>query len=130
MDKKLNRKQENDDVIDLTGVTGLKRVYDYLPYTACRIKRILHKHYGVHLHPIGSYKCNRVPNYHQHYWVVSDETNEILMEDMTLETLRYAFARLDYPLYDEYSAVKKSKRNAGAENFLKAVQDLYKNNID
>lgn len=118
MSKDMNKKVSEDDVIDLSEVTGWIQKYDYLPYTFHRIKRILKEYFGVHLYPIGGYKCNRVPNYHQHYWVVSDETNEILIEDVTLDSLRYFFAGMNIPLLDEHSAGQKSNRNPGAARFM------------
>lgn len=114
--------------IDFAGNAGIKIVHDYLPYTSCRIKRILKEHYGAHLNPIGGYKCNRVPNYHQHYELVDTATGRVLVKDLTLDTLRCFFARRDFPLEDEYSA-NHPKRNLSAEEWLEAVNNLTKRKI-
>lgn len=37
------------DEMDLMGITDVRRVYDYLPYSHQRIKRILAEDYGCHL---------------------------------------------------------------------------------
>lgn len=75
----------------------LRRGHTYLPYTHWQIKRIL-KALGMHLVEIGGYKCNRVPNYKQHYKLVKDDTGEIVRPDTTNEELRRIFAKADIPL--------------------------------
>lgn len=114
-------------ITDLAEAKGFKRVYDYRNYTHWQLKRFL-KDMGLHLEPIGGYKCNRVPDYKQHYKVVEDKTGKVINPDITNYTLRVFFARRCFPkenihryeneLYDEKG------RNIKAKEFLDIVRKL------
>lgn len=108
-----------DDIVFEPGAT-LHRVYDILPYTHWQIKKIL-KALGLHLEPIGGYKCNRVPNYKQHYRLIKTDTGEVVNPDITNDTIRRVFARKDIPLDTGANTQKASAsatRNPKAELFM------------
>ena len=109
---------EKDEEIILPAYTGLKRKYDYMPYTYHRIVKVLREH-GMYLQDIRWYKCSRIPNYHVHYNIRSIDTDTIIRENVSLDDIRYIFARKDIPLED-------SKRNPKAQAFLDAVYKLSK----
>lgn len=122
----VEKKQGMDDAdMDLGNGQKLHRVYDYLPYTHWQIKRLL-KQLGMHLEPIGGYKCNRVPNYKQHYQLVEDATGRIVNPDITNDAIRKVFARLDIPMdSQERSSCPPSQiPNPGAKNFRQSVLDV------
>ncbi len=115
--------KDDDETLDLEGRTG-QRVYSYLPYTHWRLKQLLNDYANCHLVPIGGYKCNRVPNYTQHYQIVENSTGKVINPDVTNDTLRCFFAVRGFPLHDEETLLQRqSKRNQGAENFLQAVMN-------
>lgn len=82
----------------------LRRVYNYLPYTHWRIKRILKQRYNAKLIPIGSYKCNRIEGYKQRYRLVDCATGRIIRKEVKLDTLRRIFAKEGIPLHDKKSS--------------------------
>lgn len=90
---------DEDEIIIPEGAE-FHRVYDYLPYSHWRIKRLL-KELGWHLEPIVGYKCNRVPGYKQKYDVVETESGKVIRKNVTLDFFREIFAKNGIPLHDE-----------------------------
>ena len=112
------RMADKDEIV-LPENVGFRKVYIYEPYTYHRIVKIL-KDGNLYLHPIVWYKCNRIPNYKQHYHVKELGTNRIVRDNVSLDDLREILARLDYPLKEP----EVPTRNKGAEAFLNAVKKL------
>lgn len=108
-----------DDVIILPENVGFRRGYIYESYTYHRIVKIL-KDGNLYLHPIVWYKCNRIPNFKQHYHVKEFGTNRIVRANVSLDDLREILARLGYPLKEP----EQTKRNQGAVNFLEAIKKV------
>lgn len=116
---------KNEEEIYLDQNWTLKRVYDYLPYTFHRIKRILEQDFGYRLENIyQGYKANRRQNYCELYNLVQIHDNQVIVERVSLDALRHFLANLDYPLEDEKSVHNQSERSKGAENFLNIVNKL------
>lgn len=126
-EKNINR-AENDEEYDIIlpeGFCELHQIYDWQNYTIHRIKRVL-KQWGYHLENIwAGYKGNRYPGYVEHYQIIHTETGQIINPDTTLYGLQKIFARMDIPLYDEYSQINKDapKRNSGAEDFMELLNE-------
>lgn len=100
------------DEMDLMGITDVRRVYDYLPYSHQRIKRILAEDYGCHLENVWQgYKGNRHGRYVETYNMVSNATGEVIAKNVVLDQFRRMFAAKNYPLYDDKSIVKKQGRD-------------------
>lgn len=122
-DEKFNTEySEDEEEIIIDPNASLIRVYDTLPYTPFRIKRIL-KNLGYQAENIyQGYKANRVPEYCEKYRLIRISDGEIINPKISLDGLRKIFAGLGYPLEDEKSLKKgKKQRNQGAEQFLAAV---------
>ena len=112
-----------DEELDLGNFKVSTPEPDYLPYSNDRVKRMV-KECGCHLENIwAGYKGNRYPGYVEHYCIINDETKEIINGNVTLEGLRYFFARQGFPLEDEFS-MSDNPRNQGAEAFMEAVGQL------
>lgn len=123
----MNSNNENID-IELGEYTGLRRVYDYLPYTFHRIKRVL-KENDMRLDNIyQGYKANRRPGYCELYRIVRISDCKIIRECISLEQIRRIFARMDIPLEDEKSMSglthDKYDGNSQARRFLEIVTRL------
>lgn len=114
-------------ITDLAEAKGFIRVYDYRNYSHWQIKGFL-KDMGLHLEPIGGYKCNRVSNYKQHYRVVEDKTGKVINSDITNDTLRAFFARRGFPKeninIEENELYDEKGRNIKAKEFLDIVRKL------
>ncbi len=113
---------DNEEIVFPSG--GIRRVYDYKPYTIHRIRRIFEE-YGCRLETVGQeYKANRRWNYCALYRIVQNEDNQVLTERISLYQLQKFCARQDFPLHDEKSLCNKKARNQKAEDFLKIVENL------
>ena len=109
-----------DEEIILPAYTGLKRKYNYAPYTYHRIVKVLREH-GMYLQDIRWYKCSRIPNYHVHYNIREISTDRIIRENVSLDDIRCILAHADIPLTE-------SNRNPKAQAFLDAVYQLSDSN--
>lgn len=131
----------SEEEISFEGVTGIRRAYDFLPYTPARIKRILKEHFQCELENIWQgYKANRRPGYHEIYKVVDIKTGKVIVSPVSLDGLRQFLARKDFPLYDEKSTGKRieldnevillgdNPRNPDAERFMKLLNSMEKEN--
>ena len=107
-----------DEEIILPAYTGLKRKYDYAPYTYHRIVKVLRDN-GMYLQDIRWYKCSRIPNYHVHYNIREIETDNIIRKNVSLDDIRCILANEDIPL-------KENERNPHAQKFLDTVKRLTK----
>lgn len=111
--------------IDENGELKFRRGYDYLPYTADRIKRILKVYCNAELENIWfGYKGHRYEGYVEHYRIIECDTKEILNDYATLDGLRHFFARNNIPLYDEKSEIYKNI-NFKAIGFMDALKEKY-----
>lgn len=100
----------------------LKRVYDYLPYSHWRIKRILEENFNYRLENLwAGYKGNRYSGYKEKYRLINNDTGEIVNPCITLDRIRHIFANAGIPLHDE-----ESNRNQGAQHFLETVNEIKK----
>lgn len=115
-----DRKNTNEEEIDLGCYTGIRLGYDYLDYSHWRIKEILKLYYDCSLvnRPVG-YKGKRYPGFVEHYDIVFNPTGEVIISNVTLDQYRQLFARKGFPLHEP-----DNKRRKGAEAFLDAVRDL------
>lgn len=118
----------DDELIDFSVCTGFRRAYDYLPYTANRIKRFLREN-GMALENIyQGYKANRRPGYCELYRIVRMDTGEVIKKCVSLEQLRRMLAHMDVPLTDEKSMAGCPKDTSGwnpkARLFLEIVKHL------
>lgn len=111
----------DEEAIDFAG-KKFKRVYDYQPYTYHRIVQIL-KDCNLYLHPLMGYKCNRIPNYHQHYDVREMGTDRTIRGNVSLDDLRQILARLNYPLK------APEQRNQKAVAFRETMEKIKRNNL-
>ena len=117
----------DEEEICLDPNIGLKRVYDFLPYTHQRIKRIFKEDFGIRLDNIyQGYKANRREGYCELYNLVQIHDEQIVQRCLSLYDLRRFLANLDYPLTDDFS-IGQEHRNKGAEKFLNIVEQL--NNV-
>lgn len=70
-------------------------------YSFWRIKRILEEDYHYRLEKISqSYKATRKPNYAELYNLIDNDTNSIILESITLNSLRKILTEENYPLKD------------------------------
>ena len=70
-------------------------------YSFWRIKRILEKDYNYKLENIWQgYKANRKSNYEKRYNLIENDTNSIILENITLNSLRKILTEENYPLKD------------------------------
>lgn len=70
-------------------------------YSFWRIKRILERDYNYRLENIWQgYKANRKSNYEKRYNLIENDTNSIILEDITLNSLRKILTEENYPLKD------------------------------
>lgn len=70
-------------------------------YSFWRIKRILAKDYNYRLENIWQgYKANRKSNYMNRYNLIDNDTNYIILESITLNSLRKILTEENYPLKD------------------------------
>lgn len=70
-------------------------------YSFWRIKRILEKDYNYRLENIWQgYKANRKSNYEKRYNLIENDTNSIILENITLNSLRKILTEENYPLKD------------------------------
>ena len=70
-------------------------------YSFWRIKRILEKDYNYRLENIWQgYKANRKSNYLKRYNLIENDTNSIILENITLNSLRKILTEENYPLKD------------------------------
>lgn len=99
-------------------------VYDWLPYTYHRIMRMLKEIDCEAVNIYQGYKANRNPNYCELYRIIRITDGKVIHPCINLYSLQKFFAHQGFPLYDEKSACNQSKRNKGAEAFLKAVKSL------
>lgn len=114
---------DDEEEIELGPYTGLHRVYDWLPYTHQRIKRILKEKYNARLENIWQgYKANRRWGYVEIYQIISNADDSVICRQTTLDALRKYFASKDYPLYDEKSQCNQTLRSKGAEAFMAALK--------
>lgn len=68
-------------------------------YSFWRIKRILEKDYNYRLENIlQGYKSNRKSNYMKRYNLIDNDTNSIILESITLNSLRKILTEENYPL--------------------------------
>lgn len=71
-------------------------------YSFWRIKRILEKDYNYKLEKVWqAYKANRKPNYVERYNLIDNDTNSIILENITLNSLRKILTEENYPLKDK-----------------------------
>lgn len=117
--KKLNMEPEEDEVIDLKGVTKVHLVPAYLPYTYFRIVEILRDYYNMELIRVRAYKEGRYPGYKCRYTLKNKETGERIGGNIHLDDLRSFFARKEIPL-------KEEDRNIKAYWFLQIVDEIAK----
>lgn len=121
--------------LDGSGIMELERRYDYLPYSKFRIERIFKLCYRWKLETIWQgYKANRNPYYHEIYRVVEIETGKIVVERVSLDSIRKVLARNGFALYDEKSTGKRihldneviylNRRNPDAEKFMELVNSI------
>lgn len=124
-DKKTNPVTNSESTLEIDPNTGLHRIYDWKPYTIYRIRRIL-RCMDMQAETIWQgYKANRKPGYCALYRIVRISDGKVIHPGINLYSLQKFFARLDFPLEDEYSIHSTSSpRNKGAVAFLKAVQAL------
>lgn len=67
-------------------------------YSFWRIKRILEKDYNYRLENIWQgYKANRKSNYVKRYNLIENDTNSIILENITLNSLRKVLTEENYP---------------------------------
>lgn len=115
----------NDEEEYLILPKKVRLIHDYLPYTPCRIKRILKEMFDYRLENIWQgYKANRYPGYVEKYQLIENGTERVVNPCITLDQIRHIFANADVPLYDEKSSYNQTGRNQGAERFLEAVNNL------
>lgn len=105
------------DTDDLSTITGLTLVRDYLPYTPSRIKQIMRDDYNIELIWTCPYKGGRYPGYRRKYSLVDITTKTTVKTWVSLDDLRYFLAPLGYPL-----KAPKIKRNPKCDLFLEAVK--------
>ena len=121
--------------LDGSGITEMEQIFDYLPYSKHRIERIFKLCFGWKLENIWQgYKANRRPYYHEIYRVVEIETGKIVVERVSLDSIRKVLARNGFALYDEKSTGKRihldnqvvylNRRNPDAEKFMKLVNSI------
>lgn len=114
---------DDEETIYIDANWTLKRVYDYMPYTFHRIKRIFYQDFGYRLENVyQGYKSNRKKGYCELYNLVQIHDNQVIAKQKSLDQLRRFLAQRDYPLYDEKSV--RTERNAKAEAFLNIVDQL------
>lgn len=71
-------------------------------YSFWRVKRILKTEYNYRLEKIyQGYKANRNPNYVELYNLIDNDTNSIILENITLNSLRKILTEENYPLKDK-----------------------------
>lgn len=71
-------------------------------YSFWRVKRILKTEYNYRLEKIyQAYKANRNPNYVELYNLIDNDTNSIILENITLNSLRKILTEENYPLKDK-----------------------------
>ena len=76
-------------------------------YSYWRIVRILHKDYNIVLKKRWQgYKANRKKGYKERYDLILEEDNSIILENISLNGLRYVLTQEGYPLYDERSKIR------------------------
>lgn len=76
-------------------------------YSFFRIKRILKEDYGIVLkNRWQGYKANRRKGYTERYDLILEEDNSVILENISLNGLRYVLTQEGYPLYDEKSKIK------------------------
>lgn len=126
----MGTERDDETEIELGEYTGLRRKYDYLPYTVPRIKRYL-KEQGFELENIWQgYKANRRPGYCEIYRIIRIDTGEVVNPCVNKEQLRRMLANLDVPLYDEKSMAGRPKDNSGrnpkAVRFLDIIEHIDK----
>lgn len=74
----------------------------YINYSFWRIKRILKEDYNNRLENIWQgYKANRRPNYVERYNLIDNETNDIILSNITLNSLRKVLTEEGYPLKED-----------------------------
>lgn len=116
----MNTEFFEEDIIDLGENPTLHRIYDYFPYSHWQIKNILMQHYNCRLEKIWQgYKANRRKNYHEIYKIVCNDTNEVLAQKVSLDSLRHFFAHMDIPMNEQ-----ENKRNPKAQLFLEIIENL------
>ncbi|MBP1890126.1 hypothetical protein J2Z53_001710 [Clostridium moniliforme] len=70
-------------------------------YSFWRIKRILETEYKYRLEKVSQgYKANRKPNYVKIYNLIDNNTNSIILESITLNSLRKVLTEENYFLND------------------------------
>lgn len=71
-------------------------------YSFWRIKRILEKDYHYRLENVfQGYKANRKANYLERYNLIDNDTNYIILGNITLNSLRKILTEENYPLKEE-----------------------------
>lgn len=114
-----------DDELYIDPNTKFKQVYDYLPYSHWRIKRILKENFNYRLEAIWQgYKASRYKGYVEKYRLIENDTDRIVNPCITLDQIRHIFANADIPLHDEKSSCNQSEHNQGAQHFLEAVNSI------
>ena len=93
-----------------------------IKYSPARIKQILLYDYHIALdHVWTGYKGNRYRGYVERYNMRSIDTNEIIAQNVTLNSIRIQLQSEGYSLHEEI------KPNKGAQAFLEHVETLKKN---
>lgn len=71
-------------------------------YSFWRIKKILEKDYHYRLERINQpYKANRRRNFVERYNLINNDTNTIILTNITLNSLRKVLTEENYPLKDK-----------------------------
>lgn len=91
---------------------------DYPKFHHARVKHILAHDFNCRLELIPTgYKANRVPGFHVTYKLIDNSTNEVIASPVSLDALsKVLFIR-------GYSPINNSRRNPGAKQFLKFVEE-------
>lgn len=103
----------NEYDIILPDNVGLSRKYDWLPYSYHRIVSIL-KSSGLYLSLRSGYKAYRYGKPFT-YDVLEIGTDKLIRSNVTINSLRYILASMNYPL-------KESNRNPMAKYFIDCIE--------
>lgn len=103
----------NEYDIVLPDNVGFSKIYDWLPYSYQRIVNIL-KANGLYLSFQSGYKAYRYGKPYT-YDILEIGTDQLVRSNVTINSLRYTFASMNYPL-------KESNRNPKAQYFIECIE--------